>query len=46
MSLRKVKKALKLANQTIGDVQAAKNGTLGKRIAKRTAKKAITKLFK
>lgn len=34
------------SSRILGDVQAAKNGTLGKRVARRAAGKATGKLFR
>ncbi|WBY35847.1 hypothetical protein [Bacillus subtilis] len=46
MILSKVRSALYKSAKILGDVNAAKNGTLGKRIARRAAGKATNKLLR
>ncbi|MEW4325851.1 hypothetical protein Q0N12_04155 [Rossellomorea marisflavi] len=50
MSINKVRKALYLMARILGDINAVKKGTVGKRIARRAAGKAtgkaLGKLFK
>ncbi|MBU8786536.1 hypothetical protein KM903_09120 [Bacillus glycinifermentans] len=50
MSINKIRSALYKSAKILGDVNAAKNGTLGKRMARRaagkTAGKILGKLFK
>lgn len=50
MSINKIRSALYLISKILGDVNAVKKGTVGKRIARRAAGKAtgkfLGKLFK
>ncbi|WEY91176.1 hypothetical protein P5624_12825 [Bacillus subtilis] len=46
MSLNKARGFLYTLARILGDVQAAKKGTLGKRIARRAAGKATNKLMR
>ncbi|WP_189319283.1 hypothetical protein [Bacillus atrophaeus] len=46
MKLNKIRSALYKSARILGDVNAAKNGTLGKRIARRAAGKATNKLLR
>ncbi|WP_176463752.1 hypothetical protein [Bacillus sonorensis] len=50
MSINKIRSALYKTARILGDVNAAKNGTIGKRVARRasgkTAGKMLGKLFK
>ncbi|MGO5673734.1 hypothetical protein ACTOTM_12450 [Bacillus subtilis] len=46
MNINKIRSALYKSAKLLGDVQAAKNGTLGKRVARRAAGKATNKLFR
>lgn len=46
MNINKIRSALYKSAKILGDVNAAKNGTLGKRIARRTAGKATNKLLR
>ncbi|WEZ02585.1 hypothetical protein P5666_11130 [Bacillus subtilis] len=46
MNINKIRSALYKSARILGDVNAAKNGTLGKRIARRAAGKATNKLFR
>lgn len=46
MILSKVRSALYKSAKILGDVNAAKNGTLGKRIARRATGKATNKLLR
>lgn len=45
MSINKIRSALYLISKALGDVNAVKKGTVGKRIARRAAGKATGKLF-
>ncbi|WP_186445325.1 hypothetical protein [Bacillus licheniformis] len=46
MSINKIRSALYKLAKILGDVNAAKNGTIGKRIARRAAGKATNKLLR
>lgn len=46
MSISKIRSLLYKSSRVLGDVQAAKNGTLGKRVARRAAGKATGKIMK
>ncbi|CAI6291679.1 hypothetical protein [Bacillus subtilis] len=46
MKINKIRSALYKSAKILGDVNAAKNGTLGKRIARRAAGKATNKLLR
>ncbi|MBR0021506.1 hypothetical protein [Bacillus subtilis] len=46
MNINKIRSALYKSAKLLGDVNAAKNGTLGKRVARRAAGKATNKLLK
>lgn len=46
MNINKTRGLLYKIARILGDVQAAKNGTLGKRVARRAAGKATNKLLK
>lgn len=46
MNINKIRSALYKSAKLLGDVNAAKNGTLGKRVARREAGKATNKLLK
>lgn len=46
MSINKIRSALYKSAKIFGDVNAVKNGTIGKRIARRAAGKATSKLFR
>ncbi|WP_231834166.1 hypothetical protein [Bacillus subtilis] len=46
MSINKIRSALYKSAKILGDVNAAKNGTLGKRMARRAAGKATNKLLR
>ncbi|WP_167388674.1 MULTISPECIES: hypothetical protein [Bacillus amyloliquefaciens group] len=46
MILRKVRSALYKSAKILGDVNAAKKGTLGKRVARRAAGKATGKIMR
>lgn len=46
MSISKIRSLLYKSSRILGDIQAAKNGTLGKRVARRAAGKATGKLFR
>ncbi|MCY9159422.1 hypothetical protein MOF25_03605 [Bacillus atrophaeus] len=46
MSISKIRSLLYKSSRILGDVQAAKNGTLGKRVARRAAGRATGKLFR
>ncbi|ODS08289.1 hypothetical protein BSHJ18_00024 [Bacillus velezensis] len=46
MNLNKIRSALYKSARILGDVNAAKNGTLGKRMARRAAGKATNKLLR
>lgn len=46
MNINKIRSALYKSAKILGDVNAAKNGTLGKRIARRAAGKATNKLMR
>ncbi|MGM0747075.1 hypothetical protein [Bacillus atrophaeus] len=45
MKLNKIRSALYKSARILGDVNAAKNGTIGKRIARRAVGKATGKLM-
>ncbi|MGG1076005.1 hypothetical protein ABE146_10760 [Bacillus subtilis] len=46
MNINKIRSALYKSAKILGDVNAAKNGTLGKRLARRVAGKATNKLMR
>ncbi len=46
MSISKIRSFLYKSSRILGDVQAAKNGTLGKRVARRAAGRATNKLLR
>ncbi|MED1016309.1 hypothetical protein [Bacillus atrophaeus] len=46
MNINKIRSALYKSARILGDVNAAKNGTLGKRMARRAAGKATNKLLR
>ncbi|WP_367387449.1 hypothetical protein ABZM97_09770 [Bacillus vallismortis] len=46
MNINRIRSALYKSARILGDVNAAKNGTLGKRVARRAAGKATNKIFK
>ncbi|MCY9443299.1 hypothetical protein MOF48_15725 [Bacillus spizizenii] len=46
MNINKIRSTLYKTAKILGDVNAAKNGTLGKRVARRTAGKATNKILK
>lgn len=46
MNLNKIRSALYKSARILGDVNAAKNGSLGKRMARRAAGKATNKLLR
>ncbi|MEC0322382.1 hypothetical protein P8791_14315 [Bacillus subtilis] len=46
MNINKIRSALYKSAKILGDVNAAKNGTLGKRIARHAAGKATNKLLR
>ncbi|KMM51952.1 phage protein [Bacillus glycinifermentans] len=46
MNINKIRSALYKSAKILGDVNAAKRGTIGKRIARRAAGKATGKLFR
>ncbi|MCY8792295.1 hypothetical protein MOE00_08195 [Bacillus inaquosorum] len=46
MNINKIRSALYKSAKILGDVNAAKNGTLGKRITRRAAGKATNKLLR
>ncbi|GLZ63676.1 hypothetical protein Bamy02_07290 [Bacillus amyloliquefaciens] len=46
MNLNKIRSMLYKSARILGDVQATKNGTLGKRMARRAAGKATNKLLR
>lgn len=46
LNINKIRSALYKSAKLLGDVNAAKNGTLGKRVARRAAGKATNKLLK
>ncbi|KIN28562.1 hypothetical protein B4070_4530 [Bacillus subtilis] len=46
MNINKIRSALYKSAKLLGDVNAAKNGTLGKRVARRAAGKATNKLMR
>ncbi|MEG7380104.1 hypothetical protein V5785_12360 [Bacillus subtilis] len=46
MNINKIRSALYKSARILGDVNAAKNGTLGKRIARRATGKATNKLLR
>lgn len=46
MSISKIRSLLYKSSRILGDVQAAKNGTLGKRVARRAAGKATGKIMR
>ncbi len=46
MNINKIRSALYKSAKILGDVNAAKNGTLGKRIARRATGKATNKLLR
>ncbi|MED1122468.1 hypothetical protein [Bacillus atrophaeus] len=46
MNINKTRGLLYKIARILGDVQAAKNGTLGKRVTRRAAGKATNKLLK
>lgn len=46
MNINKIRSALYKSAKILGDVNAAKNGTLGKRLARRAAGKATNKLMR
>lgn len=46
LNINKVRSAFYKSARILGDVNAAKNGTLGKRIARRAAGKATNKLLR
>ena len=46
MNINRIRSALYKSAKILGDVNAAKNGTLGKRIARRAAGKATNKLLR
>ncbi|TWK39679.1 hypothetical protein CHCC20347_4435 [Bacillus paralicheniformis] len=45
MSINKIRSALYKSAKILGDVNAVKNGTIGKRIARRAAGKAAGKIL-
>ncbi|ARW32983.1 hypothetical protein [Bacillus subtilis] len=46
MNINKIRSALYKSAKVLGDVNAAKNGTLGKRLARRAAGKTTNKLMR
>ncbi|WP_342412162.1 hypothetical protein NYE22_21745 [Bacillus sp. FSL K6-1560] len=46
MNINKIRSALYKSAKILGDVNAAKNGTLGKRLARRAAGKTTNKLMR
>ncbi|WHM23793.1 hypothetical protein QL281_04650 [Bacillus subtilis] len=46
MRINKIRSLLYKSARILGDVNAAKNGTLGKRVARRAAGKATGKIFR
>ncbi|MEC0385418.1 hypothetical protein ABEV77_18665 [Bacillus subtilis] len=46
MSISKIRSLFYKSARVLGDVQAAKNGTLGKRVARRAAGRATNKLLR
>ncbi|MED2927529.1 hypothetical protein P4284_11585 [Bacillus swezeyi] len=46
MSINKIRSALYKSVKIFGDVNAVKNGTIGKRIARRTVGKATNELLR
>nr|MDH3083802.1 hypothetical protein [Bacillus subtilis]WGD69229.1 hypothetical protein P5630_21515 [Bacillus subtilis]WGD89231.1 hypothetical protein P5656_09430 [Bacillus subtilis] len=46
MSISKIRSFLYKSSRILGDVQATKNGTLGKRVARRLAGKATGKIMR
>ncbi|WP_406590001.1 hypothetical protein [Bacillus atrophaeus] len=46
MSISKIRSLLYKSARVLGDVQATKNGTIGKRVARRAAGRATNKLLK
>ncbi|ASV16902.1 hypothetical protein CHCC5024_3921 [Bacillus licheniformis] len=46
MSINKIRSFLYKSAKILGDVNAVKKGTIGKRIARRAAGKATSKLFR
>nr|WGD93681.1 hypothetical protein P5629_08710 [Bacillus subtilis] len=46
MNINKIRSALYKSAKILGDVNATKNGTLGKRLARRAAGKATNKLMR
>lgn len=46
MSISKIRSLLYKSSRILGDVQAAKNGTIGKRVVRRAAGRATNKLLK
>jgi hypothetical protein len=46
MNINKIRSLLYRSAKILGDVNAAKNGTLGKRVASRAAGKATNKLLR
>ncbi|ASB66354.1 hypothetical protein BUN12_2300 [Bacillus amyloliquefaciens] len=46
MNLNKIRSALYKSAKILGDVNAAKKGTLGKRVARRAAGKATGKIMR
>lgn len=46
MSISKIRSLFYKSARVLGDVQAAKNGTLGKRVARRAAGKATGKIMR
>ncbi|MBT2627194.1 hypothetical protein J7I81_17865 [Bacillus sp. ISL-32] len=46
MSISKIRSLLYKSARVLGDVQATKNGTIGKRVARRAAGKATGKIMR
>ncbi|MCY8488739.1 hypothetical protein [Bacillus atrophaeus] len=46
MNINKIRSLLYKSARILGDVNASKNGTLGKRVARRAAGKATGKIFR
>lgn len=46
MSISKIRSLFYKSARVLGDVQAVKNGTIGKRVARRAAGRATSKLMK
>ncbi|MBL3648254.1 hypothetical protein [Bacillus sp. RHFS10] len=46
MNINKIRSALYKSAKVLGDVNAAKNGTLGKRLARRAAGRETNKLMR